>query len=188
MRYFLNSKNVQIEVESLGAELISLKVDGRFYGNEGNNPAMLLTTDGSYWGMGSPDGDASVWIRTTSQGIIPYAAKSAGSGTCYLGTSSWYFGYAYIDNIYGSSFSGNAATATKATKDGDGNTISTTYLKLSGGTMTGSIITPKDDNKGIIPHTNNYGQIGSSDKKFFRMYATTFYGALSGNATTATTL
>jgi hypothetical protein len=62
------------------------------------------------------------------------------------------------------------------------------YLPLSGGTMTGSIITPKDDNMGIIPHTNNYGQIGSSDKKFFRMYATTFYGALSGNATTATTL
>ena len=118
---------------------ISLKVDGRFYGNEGNNPAMLLTNDGSYWGMGSPDGDASVWIRTTSQGIIPYASKSAGSGTCYLGTSTWYFGYAYIDNIYGSSFSGNAATATKATKDGNGDTISSTYLKLSGGTMTGNI-------------------------------------------------
>ena len=39
----------------------------------------------------------------------------------------------------------------------------------------------------IIPATNNFGQIGSSDKKFFRMYATTFYGSLSGNATTATT-
>lgn len=62
------------------------------------------------------------------------------------------------------------------------------YLPLSGGTMTGSIITPADDSMGIIPSTNNYGQIGSSDKKFYRMYATTFYGALSGNATTATTL
>lgn len=35
--------------------------------------------------------------------------------------------------------SGNAATATKATQDGNGNTISSTYLPLSGGTMTGNI-------------------------------------------------
>ena len=60
------------------------------------------------------------------------------------------------------------------------------YLPLSGGAMSGNIITPKDDNMGIIPDTNNYGQIGSSDKKFYRMYATTFYGNLSGNATSAT--
>lgn len=39
-------------------------------------------------------------------------------------------------NIYGT-LSGNAATATKATQDGNGNTISSTYLKLSGGTMSG---------------------------------------------------
>lgn len=50
------------------------------------------------------------------------------------------------------------------------------YLPLSGGTMTGSIIIPKNDNMGIIPNTNNYGQIGSSDKKFYRMYATNYYG------------
>lgn len=38
------------------------------------------------------------------------------------------------------SFVGNLdGTATKATKDGDGNTISSSYLKLSGGTMTGAI-------------------------------------------------
>jgi hypothetical protein len=33
----------------------------------------------------------------------------------------------------------NVANATKATQDGDGNTINTTYLKLSGGTMKGNI-------------------------------------------------
>lgn len=61
-----------------------------------------------------------------------------------------------------------------------------TGLQLAGGTMSGSIITPKDDNKGIIPHTDNWGQIGSAEKKFFRMYASTFYGNLSGTATKAT--
>ena len=40
---------------------------------------------------------------------------------------------------WGISISGNAATATKATQDSDGNTINTTYLKLSGGTMTGNL-------------------------------------------------
>lgn len=52
----------------------------------------------------------------------------------------------------------------------------------------GSIITPQNDNEGILPATNNYGQIGSETKKFYRMYASTFYGALSGNASTASKL
>ena len=44
-------------------------------------------------------------------------------------------------NCSGSSGSctGNAATATKATQDSDGNTINSTYLKKSGGTLTGSL-------------------------------------------------
>ena len=41
-----------------------------------------------------------------------------------------------IDNVANAT---NAAAATKATQDGDGNTISSTYLKLSGGTMTGDL-------------------------------------------------
>lgn len=45
-------------------------------------------------------------------------------------------------NIQATSFIGsligNAATATKATQDGNGATISSTYLKLSGGTVTGA--------------------------------------------------
>ena len=44
---------------------------------------------------------------------------------------------------WGINISGNAATATKATQDADGNTISSTYLKLSGGTMTGNLIAKK---------------------------------------------
>lgn len=44
----------------------------------------------------------------------------------------------FTNGIYGN-LTGNADTATKATGDGDGNTISTTYLKKSGGTMTGTL-------------------------------------------------
>lgn len=43
-------------------------------------------------------------------------------------------------NIRANTFIGNlTGTATKATQDGDGHTISSSYLKLSGGTMTGAI-------------------------------------------------
>ena len=53
----------------------------------------------------------------------------------------------------------------RATGDADGNAIASTYLKLSGGTMTGNI--------NASGHT---------------ITATTFTGSLSGNASTATTL
>lgn len=89
---------------------------------------------------------------------------------------------------WGISISGNAATATKATQDGDGAVISSTYLKLAGGTMTGTIVTPGNDSVVIRPAKNNYDQIGSSSYKFWQIYATTFYGTLSGNASTATQL
>jgi len=42
-------------------------------------------------------------------------------------------------SVTATSFIGNASSATKAAQDGDGATISSTYLKLSGGTMTGGI-------------------------------------------------
>ena len=95
---------------------ISIKVDGRFYGNEGTYPTMLMRNENSYWGLCDPDAANNVWIRTTTLGIIPYQAGNAGSGHCGLGTSTWYFSYAYIDNIYGKlngSCTGNAGTATR---------------------------------------------------------------------------
>lgn len=52
-----------------------------------------------YYGMARPDGNTSDWIRTTTAGIIPYQSGGAGGGHCGLGTSSWYFGAAYIDTV-----------------------------------------------------------------------------------------
>ena len=66
----------------------------------------------NYWGMARPDNNASDWIRTTSSGIIPYQSGGKGSGHCGLGTSSWYFSYAYIDTVYGN-LNGTATNADK---------------------------------------------------------------------------
>ena len=84
-------------------------------------------------------------------------------------------------SIYASAFvgnlAGNASTATKASQDGDGNVISSTYLKLSGTTaLTGS----------IIPSTTNSVELGSSTKVYKNIYATKFTGDLEGNAKTST--
>ena len=49
--------------------------------------------------MADHDGNDSSWIRTTSNGIIPYQSGGAGGGHCGIGTSSWYFSNAYIDTV-----------------------------------------------------------------------------------------
>ena len=74
-----------------------------------------------FWGLQTPKSDGtwidSDWIRTTTQGIIPYQSGGASAGHQSLGTSSWYFATAYIQNIYGylnGNISGNSATATTA--------------------------------------------------------------------------
>lgn len=56
------------------------------------------------------------------------------------------------------------------------------YLPLSGGTLTGTLTS-----RAITPSATNTYNIGTSSMKFANVYATTFVGALSGNATTATT-
>lgn len=65
-----------------------------------------------YWGMATPSENSGDWIRTTSAGIIPYQPGDINSSHCGLGTSSWYFNYAYITTVYGN-LSGNASTASK---------------------------------------------------------------------------
>lgn len=80
----------------------------------------------SYPSLLPPTG-ANNWIKVgtsnTSYGLLPSQGGSAGSGHNYLGTSTWYWKYAYVDEIYGhlngnctgssASCTGNAATATK---------------------------------------------------------------------------
>lgn len=51
------------------------------------------------------DGSTNNWIKigtaNTSYGLLPSQIGTAGNGHNYLGTSSWYWKYAYIDQIYG---------------------------------------------------------------------------------------
>lgn len=57
------------------------------------------------------------------------------------------------------------------------------YLPLSGGTLTGALTA-----RGITPSTDSTYDIGTSSVRYRNVYADTFTGALSGNATTASRL
>ena len=65
-----------------------------------NEKKMGAVSANGYYGMAKPDGTTSDWIRTTSNGIIPYQSGNRGSGHCSLGTFSWYFSSSYVDNAY----------------------------------------------------------------------------------------
>lgn len=61
----------------------------------GNLGAMGAASANGYYGMTTPNGDTGDWIRTTTNGIIPY--QSGGSGS--LGSDTWFFNKAHIRSI-----------------------------------------------------------------------------------------
>lgn len=88
------------------------------------------------------NGSSTDWIRTTESGIIPYTSGDSANGHSRLGTPSWYFSEAYIQNIHGylhgnisgssTSCSGNSLTASKLTNlaGSDIASSSTTWRKV----------------------------------------------------------
>ena len=74
--------------------------------------------------------------------IVPNA-----NNTYNIGSSSYKWANIYATTFTGA-LTGNADTATNATNDSDGNAINSTYLKKSGGTMTGTLTV--DGVKGTI--------------------------------------
>ena len=58
--------------------------------------AKLGAVFNSYWGMTTPSGDSSSWIRTTTSGIIPHTSGGASS----VGSSAWNFSTVYGATLY----------------------------------------------------------------------------------------
>ena len=124
-----------------GASAVDVGTIGIAYGGTGatsssgarvNLGVIGTKNTNGFYGLTRPDGNDSDWIRTTSNGIIPYQSGSYSS----LGTSSWRFSKAYIDTIYGSL----SGTATKAMQDGSGNVITDTYLRKDFDTVGQNVI------------------------------------------------
>lgn len=102
-------------------------------------------------------------------------------GTWSLGGGN-YFNSAYITNIYGTSFSGNSATATSATS-----ATSATYATYIRYASSGSTYQMYASSATVLRPTNGSSvDIGTSTYKYNNIYAVTFNGDLDGNATSAT--
>lgn len=65
-------------------------------------PALMPTSGNNNW--------IKIGTANDTYGLLPSQSGGAGSGHNYIGTSSWYWKYAYIDEIYGH-LNGNAATS-----------------------------------------------------------------------------
>lgn len=107
--------------------------------------------------------------------------------------------YLWATNSNGSSFlaargsisvnyANSAGSATKATQDGNGNTISSYYVTLSttqtisgaktfstGVTVNGTVTFGGSDSYGIRTSTDNYVNIGETGKRFYQCYVKTYY-------------
>lgn len=96
-----------------------------------------------------------------------YSTPKAFVGGGISNNINWYKQLAFSDGTGASgtwniNISGNANTATKATQDKNGLEIDTGYLKLSGGTMTGSITLNVLNGEKYVRDNNNVGILFSS--------------------------
>ena len=111
------------------------------------------------WGINvSGNANSSTYPRIVASNELRFdvSTKPSSATTLYVGYKwsdgtadakinqyNFYDGNAQLAKVGASTFygdlSGNATSATKATQDSDGNTISSTYAKLSGATFTGAV-------------------------------------------------
>lgn len=95
-----------------------LEVEGDIFVKEGTRQVATMLNANGYDGLTTLDGNATNWIRTTVNGMIPYQSGGASS----LGTSSWPFSAVYANTLV----------------EG-GTSLSNKYLSLSGGTLSGAL-------------------------------------------------
>lgn len=115
-------------------------------------PKIVVDTKGRITSAGNititmpanPDTDTKVTntLATTTKAYV----TGTTTATTNTGTQVFDTGV-YLDTTAGmitaTTFNGNATSATKATQDGNGNTITSTYVKKAGDTMTGDLLMQK---------------------------------------------
>lgn len=197
--HFGVNDTIVLQYDSTRAVAIYGKLDGTSNGNSTVNITgcwRILTCYDS--------GNTNTLLRTYSSATninVPLIGSSSANSTTaawstYTGTYKDWYGVipnddtkrAKINLLTGhitapggitANLTGNADTATKATKDSSGNTITSTYVKKSGDTMTGNLtlnkITGSSANYGdTLPATGTEGQIffktGSVETKIDTFY------------------
>ena len=152
---------------------------------DANNPVKMTLTR-----AGSDTASVTAYlpkVSSSSAGVAPKGAavSSQSQSTKFLREDGTWAAPSYTTNTnttYSLSASGESIVLTgsdSSTSTADLSGAFDTYLPLAGGQMTGDIIIPKNDNMGIKPNTNNYGEIGHSNLYFYRSFITHYYGTTS---------
>lgn len=119
----------------------------------------------------------------SAAGFLP---KLSGSTTQYLrGDGTWATVQAGVTGVKGNaenSYRTGNVNLTPANIGAAAASHTHNYLPLGGGTLTGNL-----SSRQIAPSANNSYTLGTSSLKWSNVYATTFTGNLTGNASTATT-
>lgn len=120
---------------------------------------------------------------TSAAGFLP---KLSGSTTQYLrGDGTWATVQAGVTGVKGNaetSYRTGNVNLTPANIGAAAASHTHDYLPLGGGALTGNL-----SSRQIAPSANNSYTLGTSSLKWSNVYATTFTGNLTGNASTATT-
>ena len=114
-----------------------------------------LTTVNGYQGFTLNDGTTSNWIRTTTNGIIPYqtANSSWDSANSALGTSAWRFSNGYIKEVYCNGLKNDLGDLWLSSKPNDSN--SAIYIQ----------------SKWLCPSSAVYSYLGSSGYRWHTVWA-----------------
>ena len=201
------------EADNAAGKNIRLNNGIRYHALEGTTSAVgagiLILGNGTPSGTAGNKYGAVQFASTKEGGVTLRAADSTTSKTIYLPAA---------DGTLALTTS-NVASATKATQDGDGKTISSTYLKLTGGTLSGDLNFSHNgsgnpaqlgwtsgtvmerirvhDESTASHNVFEFQRSTDSGTTYFnimtitsdsKVNATTFVGALSGNATSASKL
>lgn len=109
-----------------------------YWDNTGGYDSQLAVTIGENPELQIRGQQASIWGEwqtvLSSNNYTDYTVKKDGTGA----SGTW--GISITGNAATATKATSADSATKATQDGNGNVISSTYLPLTGGSMTGTII------------------------------------------------
>ena len=132
----------------------------RTYGNEVDQYGRIRFIFGGNTNELYPDGRLSI-LNIFAFGGVGWNTPSNMAKNGHLYTYDYAQNATFPAKVTATSFIGNATTATKASQDGDGNTISSTYLKLIGGSMGGTIATIVDS-KPAIDFRRNHNSYGAT--------------------------
>ena len=157
------------------------------YTTSGKNYAVQLDTDGKMyvnvpWTDTDTNTDTKV-TQTVTTTDASYPLLLAPNGQTTSQTTTAYFDSGVTlnpsTNTIAANISGSAASATKATQDGDGKVIKDTYLKKTGGTLSGTIeltngdvIAPYLAAKSAGHETSTYDKIATLSSTGYIRYRT----------------